>query len=64
MQTLRITPTGAFVPVRKPVDPASMTDKELKEKICTNSVKHCMSCGVYDNCNFGKEAVRRFGEVK
>lgn len=60
MHERRITPSGAWVEKRKPPDPASMTDKELKAKVCGLNTATCRKCGMFSGCKYGKEYVRRF----
>ena len=40
----------------------TLTDKELKNKICQGVKGGCANCEVNAFCRIGKEAIRRFGK--
>lgn len=37
----------------------SMSDIEIKHKLCKDVAGGCAKCGVYDACRYGQEAKRR-----
>ena len=37
----------------------TMTDVEIKHKLCKDVAGWCKACGVYDTCRYGQEADKR-----
>lgn len=42
---------------KKTVD--TMTDVEIRHKLCRDVAGGCVKCGVFDACRYGQEAKRR-----
>lgn len=42
--------------------PSLMTDRKLKAQLCNHSHTKCIECEIYGWCEYGKEAVKRFGK--
>ena len=60
----RIEPREAIRPsayVRRTVE--TMSDAEIRNKLCVGVRGGCLKCGVYDVCRYGAEATKR-GLVK